>query len=151
MPCVSMSNFWNYLLEFIYPAPLHSDRYALTNNGLIVPQAIQYIDIPIPPQGQSKFYELNLMPSYYVQLFPLEQLAPLANIESSPFWDTSCLTELICDLINMQFLCGKCPKTVTIQYLLPVRYSVIGLSGFWFTFDWLLWWYAMNQLQSVIQ
>jgi len=40
-----------------------------------------------------------------------------ANIESSPVWDTSCLSELIFDLIYRQFLCVKCPKSVTIQYL----------------------------------
>jgi len=43
-----------------------------------------------------------------------------ANIESSLVWDTSCLAELIDYLINVQFLCGKCPIPVTIQYLLPV-------------------------------
>jgi len=41
------------------------------------------------------------------------------HIESSPVWDTSCLTELIYDLINMQFLWGKCLKPVTIQYSQP--------------------------------
>jgi len=43
---------------------------------------------------------------------------PYANIESSPVWDTSSLAEIIYDLLNRQFLCGKCPKPVTIQYLL---------------------------------
>jgi len=38
-------------------------------------------------------------------------------IESSSVWDTSCLAELVYDLINTQFLCGKCSKPVTIQYL----------------------------------
>jgi len=45
---------------------------------------------------------------------------PLAKIESSPVWGTSCLTELIYDLISRQFLCGKCPTPVAIQYLHPV-------------------------------
>jgi len=39
-----------------------------------------------------------------------------ANVESSPVRDTSCLAELIQDLTNSQFLCGKCPKPVTIIY-----------------------------------
>jgi len=39
------------------------------------------------------------------------------NTESSPGWDTSWLAELTYDLINRQFVCGKCPKPVTIQYL----------------------------------
>jgi len=47
----------------------------------------------------------------------------VANIESSPLWNTSCLSELIYDLINRQFLRGKCPRTVTIQYLLTVDMS----------------------------
>jgi len=46
-----------------------------------------------------------------------------ANIELLSVWDTSCLAELIYDIIrpNSEFLCGKCPKPVTIQYLLPGR------------------------------
>jgi len=39
------------------------------------------------------------------------------NIESSLVWDNSCLDELIHDLINRQFLCGKYPKPVTIKYM----------------------------------
>jgi len=42
-----------------------------------------------------------------------------AKIESSPVWDTSCLVELIYDLINKQFLFKKCFKPVTIKYLHP--------------------------------
>jgi len=42
-----------------------------------------------------------------------------AHIESSPVWDTFCINELIYDLNNGQFLCGKCPKPVTIQYMPP--------------------------------
>jgi len=38
-----------------------------------------------------------------------------ANIELSPFWNTSCLAELTYDLINNQCLCRKCSKPVTIQ------------------------------------
>jgi len=51
----------------------------------------------------------------------LRYILPLsgANIELSPVWDTSCLAELIYELINRQFLCGKCPKPVTIEYLPP--------------------------------
>jgi len=48
---------------------------------------------------------------------------PDASIESSPVWDNSCLAELIYDLINRQFLCRRCPKPVTIQYLLRVGYK----------------------------
>jgi len=33
---------------------------------------------------------------------------PGVNIESSPVLDTSCLVELIYDLINKKFLCRKC-------------------------------------------
>jgi len=40
----------------------------------------------------------------------------LANNESSPVWDTFRQAESIYDLINMQFLCGKCSKLVMIQY-----------------------------------
>jgi len=49
----------------------------------------------------------------------LKEISPGAWIESSPVWDTSCLTELIYYLIDRQCLCGKCPKTVQIQYSLP--------------------------------
>jgi len=35
-----------------------------------------------------------------------------AKIESPPAWDTSWLAELIHNLINRQFLCGKSPKPV---------------------------------------
>jgi len=41
-------------------------------------------------------------------------------LTSSPIWDTSCLAELVYGRINRQFLCGKCPKLVTIQYLRPL-------------------------------
>jgi len=44
----------------------------------------------------------------------------IKNIESSAVkavWDTSCLADLIYHLINRHFLCGRCPKPVTIQYL----------------------------------
>jgi len=45
---------------------------------------------------------------------------PAVNIESSPVWDTSFLAELIYDhIIIRQFVCGKCPNPVTIQYLRP--------------------------------
>jgi len=36
-----------------------------------------------------------------------------AKIDSSPVWDTSCLAELICNLINRQYLCGKCDVSQT--------------------------------------
>jgi len=36
--------------------------------------------------------------------------------------------ELVYDLINRQFLCGKCPKPVTIQYLL---FSGRGEYTYW--------------------
>jgi len=52
-----------------------------------------------------------------------------ANIESSPVSDTSCLVKQIYDLINRQFLCGKCPKPVTIQYLHVVRYLLVFGGG----------------------
>jgi len=41
-----------------------------------------------------------------------------ANIESSLVWDTSCLVELILDLINRPFLCRKCHKPVKFLFLL---------------------------------
>jgi len=47
----------------------------------------------------------------------LAHYGPRVNIESSPVWDTSCLVELFYDAINKQFLCGKCSKPVTIEYL----------------------------------
>jgi len=40
-----------------------------------------------------------------------------ANIEWSEVRGIYCLAELIYDLINRQYLCGKCRKPVTIQYL----------------------------------
>jgi len=44
-------------------------------------------------------------------------------IELPPVCDTSCLAELTYDLIDNQFPCGNCPKSVTIQYLHTVGYS----------------------------
>jgi len=46
---------------------------------------------------------------------------PALNIESSTVSDTSCPAELIYDLIDMQFLCGRCAKLAMIQYLLPAE------------------------------
>jgi len=63
----------------------------------------------------------------------IEQLLLLANIESSPVWDTSCPADQIYDLINRQFLCGKCPKPVTIQYLpavVVVNMPTVGITNF---------------------
>jgi len=40
-----------------------------------------------------------------------------ANIESSDVWGTSCLLNKLIYLIHRQFLCGKCSKRLTIQYL----------------------------------
>jgi len=42
------------------------------------------------------------------------------KIESSSVWDAFCLVELIYDLINRQFLGGKCPNPVKIQLLRKV-------------------------------
>jgi len=59
----------------------------------------------------------NFLLACYLKTSTKTPLRNEANIESSPVWDNSCLDELIYDLIVRQFLCGKCPKTVTIQYL----------------------------------
>jgi len=48
----------------------------------------------------------------------LSVIGSSATFESLPVWDTSCLAELIYDLVNMEFLFGMCPKAVKIQYLL---------------------------------
>jgi len=53
-----------------------------------------------------------------------------ANIESSPVWDTSCLTELIYNLFNKQLLCGKYPKPVTVQYF-PAEHRNSNFSTHW--------------------
>jgi len=58
---------------------------------------------------------------------------PPENIESSPVWDPSCVTELIYDLINRQLLCGKCPTPVTIKYL-PASTPLIKQQRCCFTF-----------------
>jgi len=42
-------------------------------------------------------------------------VATVANIESSPIWDPSCLLNQLIYIINRQYLCGKCLKPVTIQ------------------------------------
>jgi len=47
-------------------------------------------------------------------------LLACANIELSPVSDTSCMLNYLIYLINRQYLCGKCPKPVTIQYFRPV-------------------------------
>jgi len=46
----------------------------------------------------------------------IQQRQLYAKIESSPVWDTSCLSELIYDFVNRQFICRKCPKPVKIQF-----------------------------------
>jgi len=54
----------------------------------------------------------------YKKVCPACRISVLfAKIESSPVWEISCLAEPIYDLINSQFLCNKCLKPVTIQYL----------------------------------
>jgi len=37
------------------------------------------------------------------------------NIWSLSVWDTSCLAELIYNIINRQLLCRKCPKPVNFR------------------------------------
>jgi len=55
----------------------------------------------------------------------LEEM-PVENIQSSTVWDTSCLAELIYELLNRQFISRKCPKPVTIQYF---HAGVTGVMG----------------------
>jgi len=60
-----------------------------------------------------------------VQLFMfyvLETRDQEENIESSLVWDTSCIAELIYDLVNWEFLCRNCPK--------PVWDTITGLGHF---------------------
>jgi len=56
-----------------------------------------------------------------VRLYYLPERLRRANIESSQVWGTSCLADVIHDLISKHFLCRKCPKPVTIEYLPPAR------------------------------
>jgi len=58
-------------------------------------------------------------PSLLPPLQPTDPQSQGVSIESSPVWNTSCLVELMYNLIIGKFLCGKCPKLVTIQLLLP--------------------------------
>jgi len=58
-----------------------------------------------------------------------------AKIESSPVWDTFCLAELIYDLIDRQFLCEKCCKPVTIQYL-HTGDKLRGVGADWWSGSW---------------
>jgi len=77
------------------------------------------------------WYDHKLLTIRYLQAARSERCAGHArqvSIESSPVWDTSCLAELIYDLNNKQFLCGKCPKPVTIQYLRLARLLVVTLG-----------------------
>jgi len=72
----------------------------------------------------SPINSLIILLNYYIQ-FSRWPHAPLAKLESSKVWDTSCLAELINDLINRKFLCGKCLKTMTIQYLRSIGAAVV--------------------------
>jgi len=63
--------------------------------------------------------EMCVLGQNTVALFTISCFPVGIYIESSPVCDTSWRTGLIYDLFNKYFLCGTCPKPLTIQYLLP--------------------------------
>jgi len=75
--------------------------------------------LPVDEQKDCVFKScfLKRISRYTSELFPLLRVT---KIESSPVWETSCLAELIYNLINRQLL-WECRKPVTIQYLPPDR------------------------------
>jgi len=59
-----------------------------------------------------------------------------AEIELSPVWDTSCLAELIYDLISRQFLCGKIMSQTGDDLIKRYQWAKIESSPVWDT-SWL--------------
>jgi len=86
------------------------------NRAILRVRSLRLVDRTCAPLYNGELIKLGLISEQSLTTAAI----PSANMELSPFPNTSCQLSYLFYLINWRYLCGKCLKPVKIQYLHPV-------------------------------